>query len=56
MDVIDLRPGTVTLRSQPMREAMARAPVGDDEYGGDPSVNRLQDRVAGPKGSGSHER
>ena len=29
MDVIDLRPGTVTLPSQPMREAMARAPVGD---------------------------
>jgi len=49
MDVIDLRPGTVTQPSQPMREAATRAPVGDDQYGGDPSVNRLQDRVAGPK-------
>ena len=30
-----------------MREAMARAEVGDDVYGEDPSVNRLQERVAG---------
>ena len=29
-----------------MREAMARAEVGDDVYGEDPSVNRLQERVA----------
>src|SRR3954467_12819814 len=46
MDVIDLRSDTVTLPSQPMRDAMARAPVGDDQYGEDPSVNRLQQRVA----------
>ena len=46
MDVIDLRSDTVTLPSQPMRDAMARAPVGDDQYGEDPSVNRLQERVA----------
>ncbi len=46
MDVIDLRSDTVTLPSQPMREAMARAPVGDDQYGEDPSVNRLQETVA----------
>ncbi|MGC1888998.1 MAG: beta-eliminating lyase-related protein, partial [Stellaceae bacterium] len=29
-----------------MRQAMAAAPVGDDQYGEDPSVNRLQERVA----------
>jgi threonine aldolase len=29
-----------------MREAMAAAPVGDDQYGEDPSVNRLQERIA----------
>jgi threonine aldolase len=29
-----------------MRKAMAEAPVGDDQYGDDPSVNRLQERVA----------
>ena len=46
MDVIDLRSDTVTLPSQPMRVAMVRAPVGDDQYGEDPSVNRLKERVA----------
>src|SRR5690242_7532835 len=46
MDRIDLRSDTVTLPSQGMREAMAAAPVGDDQYGEDPSVNRLQDRIA----------
>src|SRR6478736_3919404 len=30
-----------------MRQAMAEAPVGDDQYGEDPSVNRLQERIAG---------
>jgi threonine aldolase len=30
-----------------MRQAMAAAPVGDDQYGEDPSVNRLQERIAG---------
>ena len=47
MDRIDLRSDTVTLPSPAMRKAMAEAPVGDDQYGEDPSVNRLQERVAG---------
>jgi len=46
MDRIDLRSDTVTLPSPEMRRAMAEAPVGDDQYGEDPSVNRLQERVA----------
>ncbi len=46
MDRIDLRSDTVTLPSPGMRQAMAAAPVGDDQYGEDPSVNRLQERVA----------
>ena len=46
MDWIDLRSDTVTLPSEPMRAAMARAPVGDDQYGEDPSVNLLQERIA----------
>jgi threonine aldolase len=44
---IDLRSDTVTRPSPPMRRAMADAPVGDDQYGEDPSVNRLQERIAG---------
>jgi len=43
---IDLRSDTVTLPSAAMREAMAAAPVGDDQYGEDPTMNRLQQRVA----------
>ena len=46
MDRIDLRSDTVTSPSSGMRQAMAAAPVGDDQYGEDPSVNRLQERVA----------
>ena len=46
MDYIDLRSDTVTLPSPAMRQAMARAPVGDDQYGEDPSVNRLQEVTA----------
>ena len=46
MERIDLRSDTVTLPSPGMRRAMAEAPVGDDQYGEDPSVNRLQDRIA----------
>ena len=46
MDRIDLRSDTVTSPSPGMREAMAAAPVGDDQYGEDPSVNRLQERIA----------
>ena len=43
---IDLRSDTVTRPSAGMRRAMAEAPVGDDQYGEDPSVNRLQEQVA----------
>jgi threonine aldolase len=46
MDRIDLRSDTVTLPSAGMRQAMAAAPVGDDQYGEDPSVNRVQERIA----------
>ena len=46
MDRIDLRSDTVTSPSSGMRQAMAAAPVGDDQYGEDPSVNRLQERIA----------
>ncbi len=43
---IDLRSDTVTKPSEAMRRAMAQAEVGDDWFGDDPTVNRLQDRVA----------
>src|SRR5450432_2682853 len=43
---IDLRSDTVTRPSAAMRAAMAAAPVGDDQYGEDPTVNLLQERVA----------
>ncbi|HZS41612.1 MAG TPA: low-specificity L-threonine aldolase [Polyangia bacterium] len=46
MPAVDLRSDTVTKPSPAMREAMARADVGDDVYGEDPTVNRLQSRVA----------
>lgn len=46
MRVIDLRSDTVTRPTPAMREAMARAEVGDDVYGEDPSVNRLQAEAA----------
>ncbi len=46
MERIDLRSDTVTLPSYPMRAAMANAPVGDDQYGEDPTVHALQDRIA----------
>jgi threonine aldolase len=45
-DRIDLRSDTVTLPSPAMRRAMAQAEVGDDQYGEDPSVNRLQAETA----------
>ncbi|MDF2756885.1 MAG: ltaA [Nitrospira sp.] len=47
MRIIDLRSDTVTKPTEAMREAMARAEVGDDVYGEDPTVNRLQEMVAG---------
>jgi len=43
---IDLRSDTVTRPSPEMRAAIAAAPVGDDQYGDDPTVNALQERVA----------
>ncbi|HEY7538425.1 MAG TPA: GntG family PLP-dependent aldolase [Gaiellaceae bacterium] len=43
---MDLRSDTVTRPSAAMRRAMAEAPVGDDQFGEDPSVNRLQELVA----------
>lgn len=44
--VIDLRSDTVTKPTAAMREAMASAEVGDDQYGEDPSVNELEARAA----------
>lgn len=43
---IDLRSDTVTRPTAAMRAAMAEAPVGDDQYGEDPTANRLQIRLA----------
>jgi threonine aldolase len=43
---IDLRSDTVTRPSPAMRKMIAAAPVGDDQYGEDPTVNQLQQRVA----------
>ena len=43
---IDLRSDTVTRPTPAMREAIARAAVGDDQYGEDPTTNELQQRVA----------
>ncbi len=45
-DFVDLRSDTVTRPSAAMRRAMAEAEVGDDVYGEDPTVNRLQERAA----------
>lgn len=45
--VVDLRSDTVTRPTEAMRQAMARAEVGDDVYGEDPTVLALQERVAG---------
>ena len=45
-DRIDLRSDTVTQPTPAMRAVMAAAPVGDDQYGEDPSTNRLQTRCA----------
>jgi len=43
---IDLRSDTVTRPTPAMRRAMAEAEVGDDVYGEDPTINRLQARAA----------
>jgi len=44
--IIDLRSDTATRPTRAMYEAMVSAPVGDDTYGEDPTVNALQERVA----------
>ncbi len=44
--VVDLRSDTVTRPTPEMLEAMAQAEVGDDVFGDDPTVNRLQEKVA----------
>ena len=41
--IVDLRSDTVTRPTAEMRRAMAEAEVGDDVYGEDPTVNRLQE-------------
>ena len=46
MKVIDLRSDTVTKPSPEMREVIAKADVGDDVYGEDPSVNLLEEESA----------
>ncbi len=46
MRPIDLRSDTVTKPAAAMREAMANAEVGDDVFAGDPTINRLQEKVA----------
>lgn len=46
MDIVDLRSDTVTHPTPEMRAAMAEAIVGDDVYGDDPTVNRLQEMAA----------
>ncbi len=50
MAIIDLRSDTVTKPTDEMREAMAKAEVGDDVYGEDPSINELQERAAAMTG------
>jgi threonine aldolase len=46
LGVVDLRSDTVTRPTAAMRRAMAEAEVGDDVYGEDPTVNRLEERAA----------
>lgn len=46
MKTVDLRSDTVTQPTAGMRAAMAAAPLGDDVFGDDPSVNALQDKIA----------
>jgi len=44
--IVDLRSDTVTQPTAAMRDAMAAAPLGDDVFGDDPSVNTLQEKIA----------
>jgi len=46
MNIVDLRSDTVTQPTPEMREVMAKAEVGDDVYGEDPTVNKLQELSA----------
>ena len=46
MKIVDLRSDTVTKPTAAMRKAMAEAEVGDDVYGEDPTINRLEQRAA----------
>ena len=46
MTTVDLRSDTVTRPTPAMREAMMAAPLGDDVFGDDPTVNALQQRIA----------
>jgi len=46
VEIVDLRSDTVTRPSPAMRAAMARAEVGDDVFDDDPTIHRLQERVA----------
>jgi threonine aldolase len=50
MQIVDLRSDTVTQPTPEMREAIAKAQVGDDVYGEDPTVNRLQEMAAAKMG------
>ncbi|GER80212.1 MAG: low-specificity L-threonine aldolase [Anaerolineales bacterium] len=50
MNPTDLRSDTLTHPTPAMREAMAKAPVGDDVYAEDPTVNRLQELAAARTG------
>lgn len=45
-EIIDLRSDTITKPTEAMRQAMAQAPVGDDVFAEDPTVNLLQEKVA----------
>jgi threonine aldolase len=46
MNIVDLRSDTVTRPTAAMRDAMMAAPLGDDVFGDDPSVNALQEKIA----------
>ncbi|MCR4431637.1 MAG: low-specificity L-threonine aldolase [Tepidanaerobacteraceae bacterium] len=46
MEFIDLRSDTVTMPTREMREAMYKAEVGDDVYGEDPTINKLEEMAA----------
>ncbi|MEJ2656804.1 MAG: beta-eliminating lyase-related protein, partial [Desulfobacterales bacterium] len=46
MRIVDMRSDTITQPTPSMRRAMSEAEVGDDVFGEDPTVNRLEDMVA----------